>query len=396
MRAQDIIPCYLCESETNLKWKCLDCDLLMCINCNDKIHPKFKNANEHTIVDIKDVALGDANRIMNFTNVKCKAHKPQLCCLFCSNCDDLVCPICIAKIHAGHTFIEIREAYVLKLEKLKTIKMKMENAEKRLTDDKKKLAQLKITENTKGKIVLKDIQTLKDEFNKNADQLTEKVQQMMKVSDDFLSREEKQVIGSRQKVQEVFREVDDLINSKDTLQVFEYIDKVEKSLKVGLQPNIQLWNSYIPKFLPRRRDSSSVGSLTVDKVELRVNKQYITELKYCHSMSMCSDYLLWLNDCVSSVLMKVKLDEENITITNIKTTIRGFAITTDSDILLADATPRLKLLSGQNGKSKESKYSVVSLTIISVCITREHRVVVGAESWSNYTCHRKTSGESNG
>ncbi|CAG2252158.1 unnamed protein product [Mytilus edulis] len=207
------------------------------------------------------------------------------------------------------------------------------------------------TENTKGKNVLKDIQTQKDEFNKNADQLTEEVQQMM---------------------------------------------KVEKSLKVGLQPNIQLWNSYIPKFLPRRRDSSSVGSLTVDKVELRVNKQYITELKYCHSMSMCSDYLLWLNDCVSSVLMKVKLDEENITITNIKTTIRGFAITTDSDIVLADATPRLKLLSGQNGKIKESKYSVVPLTIISVCITREHRVIVGAESWSNYTCHRKTSDESNG
>lgn len=105
--AQDIVSCDLCESETNLNWRCLNCQLFMCNKCRDKIHPKIRNAKDHTVVDIKQTEVSGGIRNIDFTNIKCKVHTTQSCCIFCSSCDELVCPSCITKGHAGHTFIEI-------------------------------------------------------------------------------------------------------------------------------------------------------------------------------------------------------------------------------------------------------------------------------------------------
>ncbi|XP_063397268.1 uncharacterized protein LOC134681554 [Mytilus trossulus] len=53
------IQCQLCEVDPMIKWKCLDCDLLMCSKCKDQIHSKFKSEKEHKIIDIKDVGRQD-------------------------------------------------------------------------------------------------------------------------------------------------------------------------------------------------------------------------------------------------------------------------------------------------------------------------------------------------
>ncbi|VDI27443.1 Hypothetical predicted protein [Mytilus galloprovincialis] len=49
------VQCQLCEGNPKVKWKCLDCDLLMCSKCKDKVHSKFKSEKVHRIIDIKDV-----------------------------------------------------------------------------------------------------------------------------------------------------------------------------------------------------------------------------------------------------------------------------------------------------------------------------------------------------
>ncbi|XP_052070711.1 uncharacterized protein LOC127709291 [Mytilus californianus] len=376
MKAQDIISCNLCESETKLKWKCLDCDLLMCNKCNDKIHPKFKNAIEHTLVDIKEVGLDDGKRILNFTNIKCKSHTTQSCCLFCSNCDDLVCPICIPKIHAGHTFIEIKEAYDMKLEKLKTIKVKMESSEKGLADDERELNKLKISENLKGEKVLQHIEAQKEAVIKYADQLSKEVQHKMKVTENSISNEQTKAIDSRQKRQEKFNELDDLINSYDPFKVFENIDKVEKYLEIAIKP-IYLSHSYIPQFIPGRITPSTVGSLT----QMKVNKQFITKIRYCQFIAVCSNSSLWIGSDSDRSLMKITPDGDNlITMATIKTGIRDIAFTPDGDILLANSTSRLTLINGNNEKVNDSKYGVDLLLIMSLHVTSDHKIIVGAMS----------------
>lgn len=47
--------CGICETDRTIKWKCIDCDNLLCNNCKEKVHPKFQNAKNHQVVNLKDV-----------------------------------------------------------------------------------------------------------------------------------------------------------------------------------------------------------------------------------------------------------------------------------------------------------------------------------------------------
>ena len=47
--------CKLCESNINIEFKCVDCDLLLCCTCKEKIHTKFKNAKDHRVITIEEI-----------------------------------------------------------------------------------------------------------------------------------------------------------------------------------------------------------------------------------------------------------------------------------------------------------------------------------------------------
>ena len=69
--------CQLCDIDTRIKFKCVDCTLLMCTKCKEKVHPKFKNAGDHRVLDIKGVGEPSDFR---FCDVKCESHEGQQCC----------------------------------------------------------------------------------------------------------------------------------------------------------------------------------------------------------------------------------------------------------------------------------------------------------------------------
>lgn len=54
-KAQSPLSCQLCENPNVIKWKCKDCELLMCDICKERIHPRFKLSETHSIISIKDV-----------------------------------------------------------------------------------------------------------------------------------------------------------------------------------------------------------------------------------------------------------------------------------------------------------------------------------------------------
>lgn len=54
-KAQAPLSCQLCDNPTVIKWKCKECMLLMCDNCKERVHPKFKSSETHTIISIKEV-----------------------------------------------------------------------------------------------------------------------------------------------------------------------------------------------------------------------------------------------------------------------------------------------------------------------------------------------------
>ena len=75
-KGQEIIYCHLCEVDQKLKWKCLECQLLMCNKCYEKIHPKFKNAKDHRVIDTKDIGkYVDQWTEPDFSDIKCRQHE---------------------------------------------------------------------------------------------------------------------------------------------------------------------------------------------------------------------------------------------------------------------------------------------------------------------------------
>jgi hypothetical protein len=73
-KGQTALVCQLCENDPKLKWKCLDCGLLMCQRCRDKVHPKFSLAKDHIIIDIKDIHQHQSEPKLEFTQLKCGVH----------------------------------------------------------------------------------------------------------------------------------------------------------------------------------------------------------------------------------------------------------------------------------------------------------------------------------
>lgn len=69
-QAQTPIGCQLCETGNKIEWKCIQCSLLICSRCKDKIHPKFKGAIDHEILNIKEV--------QQETRVDLKVHQTKM------------------------------------------------------------------------------------------------------------------------------------------------------------------------------------------------------------------------------------------------------------------------------------------------------------------------------
>ncbi|XP_063409085.1 uncharacterized protein LOC134692557 [Mytilus trossulus] len=55
IRSQAPAKCGICDNDRPIKWKCLDCDSLLCNHCKEKVHPKLKDTENHQVINIKDI-----------------------------------------------------------------------------------------------------------------------------------------------------------------------------------------------------------------------------------------------------------------------------------------------------------------------------------------------------
>ena len=116
-RAQVPKCCELCEEDTRIKWRCVECNMSLCDKCK-KIHTRVQIAVPHEIVDIK-TPLHDVQLKVIVDNIPCHEHKAKMTCLFCRTCDHLVCLDCVSSTHNKHNFEPIDNILSEKLDELK-------------------------------------------------------------------------------------------------------------------------------------------------------------------------------------------------------------------------------------------------------------------------------------
>ncbi|XP_071169012.1 uncharacterized protein [Mytilus edulis] len=384
IRSQIPINCNLCETEKNIKWKCLTCGVLMCSKCKDKIHLMI--GKDHKVVDIKNVGLPVEE--LDFTNIKCQDHSEQSSCLFCTNCDKLVCPTCIAKVHKKHDLTEISDAYNLKIERLKKGQSKLQKEKNEITATKDQANMIYDAENSNYAKVSTDIlnheKVLKQAVEKHIAKLRNELDQNHTACTKANEESINAVSKSEKQIEKKCSDVQDFIYTTDISKFFQEVCQMERSTKVSV-PKPEISSKTTLQFHPGEITQSNIGVLqSVDiilpevKVSLSIVNHYQTNLSVVTHLSPCPDDSLWIACTQDKVLRKVKPEGFNLkTISTFNIKVYGMAITASDDLLVSTGKSRLQMISSTSGKVTNNVFDISPLFPVAIHITSGGQIIVG-------------------
>jgi len=373
-KGQTALVCQLCENDPKLKWKCLDCGLLMCQRCRDKVHPKFPLAQDHIIIDIKDIHQHQSEPKLEFTQLKCGVHTGQKSCLYCNTCDELVCPLCIAKTHnKQHDLIEISEGYQIRAEKIRNGQKNIDQKIQLQIRGEEDLGKIKLQEHTNFKKTRKEIldfeKALSAAVNAHVNKLLSELDQQWRDVSKSIDEETNKVKKNRKTLLEQNDKINDIIQSCDPKDMLCVSDTFLKSLETDIKPDI----SKFPSLHGNLVKATPLNYQT----KLEVVKQFTTDIGVRNILN-CRDGILWI--CDNRQLQKVNPEGETLhVISIIKVTVENMALTSSEDLLLAivgKSTIQV-IPSGQLGLM-DSLYDVSPLRPIAVHVTHDNNVIVGA------------------
>ena len=395
--AQESVLCGLCETESKLTYKCLDCKLFMCDKCSEKVHPKFKNANQHKIIGIKEVGQTESMEkiCLDFSNIPCEAHSEQFCCLYCTTCEKVVCSKCIPKYHTGHSFTEIENFYTKMLEKVNNTIYKLETQDQDLQKDEKKIAEIKEHKRNYSSL-LEGIEIHKEalikEIECQAKYLSSSVNELINSTEDFVTCESKNISMKRQTFVESKTKLETIKDTSNASDFFSCVPSILEQLQISSIYSQPPLVKFIPTYKQFPRDM--MGSLEhapakpqqlFRSIQLFTKRTFSTNFQCCHSIAICSNGSFFI---VGSIPKEQFFSLENIQLTNNTLNViysNKFPVITDvgimsNKILLADRTPTLKLINVSTKEVSASKYYAGSLLIIAFHVTDEQKVVLGARS----------------
>ena len=407
--------CQICEIARGIEWKCLDCDLLMCQKCKEKIHPKFKLANEHKIVHIKDienkeVQVRNYENEIHFGDIKCTDHSDQTCCMYCKSCDKLVCVQCVIKTHKSHVFEEISSGYSLKRENLRKHTFIWKKQAEILTNEIEKLENIQEDNKIQYKEVNEKIITHEKAVKDEVEKFTKSVKDGLDTKWDLIQvgteTEIDRVKERKMNIQERMKKAEDLMNIKDGNKFFKDIKDMEISLKDGFQytaPNKYV-KEILPTFVPGMFIQDNFGNLKLNncssndeenpctKIELKIGKEYLTTVDTVYRVAHCKDGHIWIcsNIGTSEILQKVKPtgnELKEISSYKIIHVVYDMAVSQWNNILLCTNDNQIQSIEERTGQLRNTKFGVEYLIPSAIC-SREFLIVVGAIN-NDYPKHGK-------
>ncbi|CAC5368116.1 unnamed protein product [Mytilus coruscus] len=360
-KGQVPMSCQMCEESNEIKWKCLLCNFLLCTKCQ-KLHKKVKSTNQHTIIDIADIASHQQQTKdkLDFSNIPCGIliHAGQNCCLFCQSCEVVVCPLCITDIpdkHDKHKMIELAKGYELTIKTVETFNSEIDQ---KIVQNMKVLCELgnfKSSEDIKYDLEEQNIlsrgKDLKDEVEKHTNKLLKELNQrkevLMKNVNDAENRSEKidKDLDFRKK------NLSYALNSNNANQVFS-IHSEEKTSRNQSIEYVQTTFKKLPKFVPGKQlvEDFYLGSLVENnddqkQFELKVINHYKTVFPLVENLVCCGDASTWISHSINQKLQQVKLTNKSLhEMHTFKIDIYNMALLPSGDILLSTRESNLKIL----------------------------------------------------
>lgn len=376
-RAQNILLCQLCELESKIQVKCIDCDLLMCKKCHQKVHPKFKLAKEHKIIDIKDISLNQEEEIpkVDFKAEKCRVHKAQTICLYCITCSQPVCPVCIANEHQKHDFKEPEKLYSEKYTTIKEINDSIENETLVRVDEQLNEIEVKRESDNRHFMKIKsEIQqkekTLTAAFRGYFLELLDKLEKNRKDNEIHFNLRERELKSSKRDLLNYKATVDELLNSNDTSRILTTDEGVIIDKLLSFETSIKPPNATVANFIASNIHLDMpklVGSL----VSVSVVSSHLVSSKYINSLTVQGDNTLWFYE--KNNICHVDPQQGMSVISKFDITTMEIAADNLGNIFFAVAG-QLKMLSTEG--DVKLLYEFAPRKLSTVHVSREH-VVVG-------------------
>jgi hypothetical protein len=385
-KAQIIKLCELCENETNLKWRCIQCNKILCDKCK-KIHNKVQTNTQHQIVDLK-TPFQDVEQKVILDNIRCDEHQTQMTCLFCRTCDHLVCLDCISSKHNKHNFEHVEKILSEKLDELK-------GAEARYCKDltlcQAKVNEFQISETKYESLFDETITKIKEREQAMIDSVRKYSIDLQKQIELDRKSEKKKFLNIKRQTDRTEKTIihhkDEIMAALKSIQGSTIFATATKFKKMMSDFNFNQIPSEIKYFIPGKETVDDIpnlfGSLQKMKIPqvqsdiyFEVVNSYTTDLSGINNIITVGDKSTWVNDC-KQVIRQINIDNDNITTTKqISCFTYDMTLTSNNDILLSVGNSSdIKLLT----KSKKIKpfFSVSPLLPRGIHVTSDNNIIVG-------------------
>ncbi|CAC5382976.1 unnamed protein product [Mytilus coruscus] len=388
-RAQVPKTCELCETDTNIKWKCVQCNTLMCEKCK-KIHLKVQTSITHDIVDVKSSeAKTEIKHTIITDNMPCQIHKRTLHCMFCRSCNRLVCPECISASHKKHDLDSIDIVCNETRKKLQELESKFsekftlcEIEDSKVKDFKTKYEQLfgksvqKI--NQQERLIIDEVSKYAKALRDQLESEKQRIEKSIKEKERHMEEMKETLLNNKSNIQEI-------LESNQAAQVFsvhsEFIEKEISDLSFKAYPD------ETKKFNPAKESLKNItslfGSLQTTKlpkglpqVNFDVIKSYTSDLNMVDRILILDDKTAWISNDEISTLNKIITDGTIKTVKDISIKVYDMSLTDNNDVLLSlSYSSDVSLLKTKTGEIKPF-LSMSPLITLGIHVTKHNDIIM--------------------
>lgn len=379
-KAQSPAKCQFCD-ESNIRWKCINCDLFLCQLCSYRIHSKSKSSLDHEIINFQNSFTLDAeesHRKVDLDNMKCECHQGQRCVSYCCDCDRIICVQCFEDAHKTHSKENLMTNYKTKMIKIENFKRHIVESFSFYEVEKKRLQtlldfQTKNYDEIKA-IILKTHREIKNAIKRYTNDL------IKHLGDAFnKTREEimEQTTALQNSITELISKQNDINNLLMTHSAADILIKTKESLLSLKQLNIHTPRTM--KFVPGKTlklpMSESFGHLIIcPNIELK--NTYQTALENVQRILQINDKIMLIASGASNKIQTVEFKEKTFSVLKeIDTDIYGMAILANNNVIVSTGECGLNYYNNDGPLRLMKSFS--PLHTIAVHVNKREEILVG-------------------
>ncbi|XP_076101203.1 uncharacterized protein LOC143070994 [Mytilus galloprovincialis] len=270
--------CEFCDTSTDLKWKCDDCNLSLCELCSNKLHTKIPALFEHIIENTKDARNedGENTKPLDLKLVQCLQHTEQKCVGYCTSCNKSLCTDCLVK---PNQYEKLNEICSERKEQLIKVKDKIEEDLPFFSENIATLRKMKTEHQGKYDEIKQQILTqeekMKDSIANKTILLIRELDDYWKPYSDQISKMEETMNISERDLVHRKATIEEALKSEDMTSIFSAADQVVKELPIKIEAEIKKQKSLIFS-TEKSTKNLHVGSL-MKIPELKVVDTYTCE-----------------------------------------------------------------------------------------------------------------------